>query len=221
MRTLKETALGPLRHRLLLYWLAQTTVHVTENCGRFSGYHDDGWPMICNRRAGHLGPWHFDSLNGLVWRSGEEPRPEPDLLIIDDLPGRPGHSVDVSRWLSPTTVSTDGVFVGDPEKRLSTLQREARDAGCRLDVALIEAPKDGTVRTVARPHDIEEWQRARDAFGDFLMLEQRITAATDLIPDAYTYPGADGTSTINSIPIIDGARPGVVFYTKEPHHEQS
>jgi hypothetical protein len=184
MRTLKETVLGPLRHRLLLYWLAQTTVHVTENCGRFSGYHDDGWPMICNRRAGHLGPWHYDSLNGLVWRSGEE-------------------------------------YHLDPEKRLSTLQREARDAGCRLDVALIEAPKDGTVRTVARPHDIEEWQRARDAFGDFLILEQTITAATDLIPDAYTYPGADGTSTIYSIPIIDGARPGVVFYTKEPHHEQS
>lgn len=29
------------------------------------------------------------------------------------------------------------------------------------------------------------------------------------------------SSTIYSIPIIDGARPGVVFYTKEPHHEQS
>lgn len=158
MRTLEQTALGPLRHRIHLYLLAQSTVHVSENCGRWSGYHDDGMPMICNRRAGHFGRSHYDSMNGLIWRSGEEPRDE--LTIIDDL------------------------------------------VPLRL-------------RTPPRPsiEQLEEYTAT-------LILEQRIFEATAIGPDAFTYPGADGSSTFNGRPIIDGARPGLVFYIEEPTHEQ-
>lgn len=159
-------------HRLFVWWLRETTAHVAPNCGRFSGYHDDGLPMICARRQGHTGPWHFDSINGFVWRSGEE---------------------------------------SDMEETLSMLQRKARKAGHRIDIEVITptGPEPGYF-------DVEAWRRSRDAWTAMLVLEQTITDATNLAPDAMTFPGADGTSTFQGRPIIDGAHPGLVFYIKEP-----
>lgn len=204
MRTLRETALGPWWQRALLYWLSQTTVHVTENCGRFSGYHDDGYPMICNRRAGHLGPWHYDSMNGLVWRSGEEPLNPNELLSSLQRQAREfgGHlsmelvnsegdvlwscdqpDADVSLWLTPTTGAVQGTFVGHEP---------------------------------ANTFDVNEWRRNRDAWTEMLVLEQRLVQHSNIAPDAMTFPGADGSSTFQGRPIIDGARPGLVFYIKEP-----
>ena len=158
-------------HRLLVWWLRETTAHVAPNCGRWSGYHDDDLPMICARREGHLGPWHFDSINGYVWRSGEEPQALADV-------------------------------------RLSTLQSLARSLGAHLTVDVVH-PAPATF-------DVDAWHRNRDAWGELLVLEQRLTDATDIAPDALTFPGADGSSTFQGRPIIDGARQGLVFYIKEP-----
>ena len=168
-------------NRLLRWLLAATThPHWDGMCGRFSGYHDEGLPMLCRRRAGHFGPWHYDPINGLVWRSGEEPRALPD-------------------------------------ERLSTLQSLARSLDAQLIVDFAPASDlTADAALLPEPFDVEAWHRNRDAWREMVVLEQRFVCALDLEPDAMTFPGADGSSTYNGRPIIDGARPGLVFYIEGP-----